>query len=99
MDNTKPLRSAWAGAGARQAESSHYEISKLSTLLRQMVQAPTSEIDSLIGALQLLREKLQTVGNRIQRDIEEYAALSQQVMQLTTIISESVKKLPSGIDR
>jgi hypothetical protein len=28
------------------------------------------------------------------RDITEYAGLSQQVMQLTTIISDSVKKLP-----
>ena len=33
-------------------------------------------------------------GDRIQREITEYTDLSQHVMQLTTIISESVKKLP-----
>jgi hypothetical protein len=39
---------------------------------------------------------MQNAGNRIQRDIAEYAALSQQVMQLADIISDSVKKLPRG---
>ena len=53
------------------------------------------EIESLIGDLQSLRKKLHTNGNRIQRDITEYAELNQQVMQLTNIISESVKKLPA----
>ena len=54
------------------------------------------EIDNLISDLQTLRKKLQTDGDRIQRDIAEYAELSQQVMQLTNIISDSVKKLPRG---
>jgi hypothetical protein len=59
------------------------------------------EIADLISELQTLRKKLQTGGDRIQRDIAEHAELSQQVMQLTTIISDSVKKLPraSGINR
>jgi hypothetical protein len=52
------------------------------------------EIDGLLSELQTLRRKLQTDGNRIQRDIVEHAELSQQVMQLTKIISDSVKKLP-----
>ena len=54
------------------------------------------EIDNLISELQTLRRKLQTDGDRIQRDITKYAELSQQVMQLTTIISDSVKKLPGA---
>jgi hypothetical protein len=36
---------------------------------------------------------LQTDGERIQREIEEYAALSRQVMQLTKTIAESVQKV------
>jgi hypothetical protein len=43
-----------------------------------------------------LRRKLQTDGDRIERDIAKHAELSQQVMQLTTIISDSVKKLPGA---
>ena len=54
------------------------------------------EIDNLISELQTLRRKLQTDGDRIQREITEYAELSQQVMRLTTIISDSVEKLPCG---
>jgi ElaB/YqjD/DUF883 family membrane-anchored ribosome-binding protein len=68
----------------------------LAALLRRMSDASTREIENLISELQAVRKQLQNAGNRIQRDIEEYAALSQQVMQLTDIISDSVKKLPRG---
>jgi len=70
-------------------------------LLRQVSKTSTSEIDNLIGELERLRGKLQIDGNRIEHDIREYAVLSGQVMQLTKIIFESVKKLPitSSISR
>ena len=80
----------------RQTESSDGEMSgeHLGTLLRQVSKTSVGEIDGLVGELQTLRRKLQTYGDRIQRDIAEHAELSQQVMQLTKIISDSVKKLP-----
>jgi hypothetical protein len=86
------------GAVLRQPESSDGERSaeNLGSLLRQVSKTSIGEIDNLIGELQTLRRKLQTDGDRIQHDIAEYAELSQQVMQLTTIISDSVKKLPRG---
>ena len=59
----------------------------------------TGEIDSLIGEFERLREKLQTDSQRIQRGVEEYSALSQQVMQLTKTISESVEKVRASVDR
>ena len=73
----------------------------LAGLLRRVAEASTREVDGLIGELQSLRRKLNIDGNRIQREIAEYTELSQQVMQLTNIISESVKKLPSvqGLSR
>ena len=87
----------------RQTESSDGEMSgeHLGTLLRQVSKTSIGEIDSLIVELKMLHKKLQTDGDRIQRDIAEHAELSQQVMQLTNIISDSVKKLPraSGISR
>lgn len=70
----------------------------LSTLLDRVAGTSTREIDNLITELQRLRKKLQTDGNRLQRDITEYAALSQSVMQLTKIVSDSVKKLPDPPD-
>ena len=87
----------------RQGEGSDAETStdNLGSLLRRVSDASTREVDNLIGDLQSLRRKLSLDGNRIQREIAEYAELSQQVMQLTNIISESVKKLPTtaGITR
>jgi hypothetical protein len=80
----------------RQTKSSDAEMSgeHLGALLRQVSKTPIDEIDSLILELKTLHKKLQTDGDRIQRDIAEHAELSQQVMQLTKIISDSVKKLP-----
>jgi hypothetical protein len=50
----------------------------------------------ITAPLQKLRTQLQNAGGRIQRDIAQYTELSQQTMQLTAIISDSVKKLPTG---
>jgi methyl-accepting chemotaxis protein len=71
----------------------------LSDLLGRVSKNSTGEIDSLIGEFERLRGKLQTDSERIQREIEEYAALSQHVMQLTKTISESVEKVRSSVDR
>jgi predicted nucleic acid-binding Zn-ribbon protein len=83
-----------------QAESGDVKTSdELAALLHRLSDVSTQEIEKLIDALQALRNQLQNAGNRIQRDIAEYAELSQQIMQLTTIISDSVKKLPGGTHR
>ena len=71
----------------------------LAVMLRRLSDAPNREIEKLINQLQSLRRQLQNAGNRIQRDIAEFAELSQQVMQLTAIISDGVKKLPSDTHR
>jgi hypothetical protein len=45
------------------------------------------------------RKKLDDDGHRVQRDIVEYASLSQSVIQLTKIVSEGmthVKKVPDA---
>jgi hypothetical protein len=52
-----------------------------------------SQIDNLVGDFERLRDKLRLDGERIRRDVEEYRALSEQVMQLTKTISESVGKV------
>ena len=87
---------ARTGAAFRQTESGDDEPSaeNLGNLLRHVSKPSMGEIDNLISDLQTLWRKLQTDGDRIQRNIAEYAELSQQVMQLTKIISDSVKKLP-----
>ena len=78
-----------------QAESANVKTSpeELAALLRLVSEAPTREIENLINKLQKLRAHLQNTGDRIQRDIAQYAELSQQTMQLTAIISDTVKRI------
>ena len=70
----------------------------LSELLGRVSENSTSQIDDLVGDFGRLREKLRTDGERIQREIEEYSRLSEQVMQLTKTISESVEKVRASMD-
>jgi hypothetical protein len=81
-----------AGAAFRRTENGDREPSaeSLGNPLHQLSRLSMGEIDSLISELQTLRRKLQTDGDRIEWDIAKYAELNQQVMQLTTIISDSV---------
>jgi hypothetical protein len=80
----------------RQSENSDDENldNSLDKMLGRVSESPRREIEYLIGELQTLHIKLETNRDRIHRDIVEYAGISQQVMQLTTIISDSVKSLP-----
>jgi hypothetical protein len=71
----------------------------LSELLGQVSRNSTGEIDSLMGDFARLREKLQTDAELIKREVEEYRALSEQVMQMTKAISESVEKVRASVDR
>ena len=86
---------ARTGGASRPGESDDDSVGSFNSLLRRISEVSTSEIENLIGELQKLRRKLQTDGSRVQGAIAEYAELNQQVMQLTKIISDSVKKLPN----
>jgi methyl-accepting chemotaxis protein len=71
----------------------------LSDLLGRVSENSTGGIDSLIGEFEQLRGRLRTDGERIQREIEEYNALSQQVMQFTKTISEGMEKVRASADQ
>jgi hypothetical protein len=64
----------------------------ISTLLQRVAGSSVQEIDRLMGELHTLRELLQAEGARVQREITEYAHLSQSAMQSTKIINESLSK-------
>ena len=86
-----------AGPASKQPEYGDDEMSasKLDILLRGVSESSTRGIENLIDELHGLRKKLETDGARIQSDIAKYAELSRGVMQLTTIISDNVKRLPA----
>ena len=68
----------------------------LGALLRRMTKLSMSEVDSLIDELHRLRKKLETDGDLIERAIARHSDHSQGVMELTTIIADNVKRLPSS---
>jgi hypothetical protein len=73
--------------------------SNLGTILQRVAGTSVHEIDRLISELKMLREMLQTEGARVQREIVEYATLTQAAMQSTKIIAESLthwKKVPDA---
>jgi hypothetical protein len=86
-------------AGVAESDDDQMPAENLSDLLDRVSKNSTGEIDSLIGEFERLRVTLQTDGERIQREIQEYAALSQQLMQLTKTVSESVEKVRASVDR
>jgi hypothetical protein len=71
----------------------------ISSLLARVSVSSVQEIDRLISDLQGLRERLAAEAERVQREIVEYASLSQAAMLSTKIISESLnhwKKVPDA---
>jgi hypothetical protein len=97
--NIRELVRQQSGAIRHSDSADERATAELSSLLRQMSLQSTREVDCLIDDLRRLREKLEEEGNRVQRDIVEYASLSQSVVQLATIVSEGmtlVKRVPDA---
>jgi hypothetical protein len=82
----------------RQPESGIETVtSEIGASLNGVARTSVQEIEKLISELQTLRERLHTKGERVQREVVEYATMSQGAMQSMTIIGESValwKKIP-----
>ena len=83
----------------RPESDSEVVASNIGALLQRVAGTSVQEIEKLIGELQTLRDMLQNEGARVQREIVEYATLSQAAMQSTKIIAESLthwKKVPDA---
>jgi hypothetical protein len=75
----------------RQPESeSEVVANNIGTLLQRVAGTSVKEIDKLIVELQTLRDMLHQESTRVQREIVEFATLSQAAMQSTKIIAESL---------
>ena len=98
--NIRELVRQQQGNAARRPDTAGEQATNdLSNLLREVSLHSTREVDRLIDDLKRLHEKLEMQGNRVHRDIVEYASLSQSVVQLTRIVSEGmmhVKRVPDA---
>jgi hypothetical protein len=84
----------------RQPESeSEMVASNINSLLQRAAGTSVQEIDKLITELETLRDMLHSEAARVQREIVEYATLTQGALQSTKIIAESLtqwKKVPDA---
>ena len=93
--NIRKLTRGSVSVWQTKSEDAQMSSGSLGTLLREVSKESMDEIDRLITELQTLRRKLQTDGERIERDIADYATLSAQATQLTKIVFDGVKRLPT----
>ena len=86
------------GQALRRAPENESEVvaQSIGTLLQRVAGTSVQEVDRLIVELQTLREMLQTEGARVQRELTEYAHLSQSTMQSTKIINENLTNWKRG---
>jgi hypothetical protein len=85
------------GASLRRAPESDSELvaNNLMALLQRVAGTSVMDIDRLISELEALREVLQEQGARVQRELAEYAHLSQSAMESTKIIAENLAQWSS----
>jgi PleD family two-component response regulator len=71
-------------------------VSNLNSLIQRVSGTSVLEIEKLISELQTLRDYLQNEGQRVQREITEYAHMSQAATKSTKIIAESLAQWKSA---
>ena len=65
-------------------------VNDFSGLISQISGPSLQEVDRLVEGLRQVREKLDTDGDRLQREIEKYAGFSETVIQLTKIVADGM---------
>src|SRR5262245_60577175 len=94
IDMRTLLRSKTAGV----SNESEERTVELASLISQISFQSVQELDHLISGLQGVRQKLDDDGDRIQREIGQYAIFSQSIVDLTKIVTEAttaINKLPT----
>jgi hypothetical protein len=77
-------------APVRSESGSEVGVSNLNSLIQRVSGTSVLEIEKLIAELQTLRDYLQNEGQRVQREITEYAHMSHAATKSTKIIAESL---------
>jgi ABC-type transporter Mla subunit MlaD len=93
--NIRKLTRATASVWQAESGGAQKSAGELGALLGEVSRETTGEIDRLIMELQTLQQTLKTRGERIERDIGDYATLSARATQMTTIVSDGMKQLPT----
>jgi hypothetical protein len=89
------------GRHLRRAQDTAGEIfaTNVNSLVQRVAGASLREIDGLLRELEILRETLQTEGERVQRELTNYAELSQNAMNSIRINAEAMTNLRTSADQ
>jgi hypothetical protein len=90
-----PNHSAKANGSASASTDSEERNVELASQISQISFRSVQEIDHLISGLQGIRQKLDDDGDRIQREIAQYASFSQSIVDLTKIVSDGMTAIKS----
>jgi hypothetical protein len=63
-------------------------------LIHRVSHATAAEIEGVIAELQSTRDALRSEGEHLQREISNYARMSQTARSLTTVIVEGLRQFP-----
>jgi hypothetical protein len=85
-----PNHSAKTNGSASASTDSEERNVELASRISQISFRSVQEIDHLISDLQGIRQKLDDDGDRIQREIGQYASFSQSIVDLTKIVSDGM---------
>ena len=85
----------------RRAPDSESEVvaNNLGAMLQRVAGSSLQEIDRLVGEMQSIRDLLESEGERVQREIADYAHLCQSSLQSTKIIAESLARWKNIADQ
>lgn len=72
-------------------------VNKVNFLIQRVAGASLSEINGLIEELDQLREYLHAEGQRVQRELTQYAQLSQAAMKSTRMIADNMAQWKNAL--
>jgi hypothetical protein len=74
------------------------DVSNLNSLIQRVATTSTGEIDNLIMQLQDMREFLQHEGDRVQREIADFAKTTQTARDHVDLLADHLAQWRSGVE-
>ena len=69
----------------------------MNSLIQRVSVASMEEIERVISELQAMRDSLRAEADRVQRDITNYAGMSQAAMSSMRVIADSLRQLKAPV--
>ena len=78
--------------------SAEASVNNINSLIQRVAAPSLTDIENLISELEVMREMLHAVGQRVQREISGYGQLSQAAMKSARMIADNVSEWKRAAD-